>query len=164
MAVRTWRALARGRTVRLAAAVPLLWAGTAACGDSASGPAGSGPVTYDLLYVDDAALPATIASGMGFAEELVGGKLILSGATATVVQSREVSTTGGATTTPSDTVRYAAQRIGDKLVLKSQADGSVVGTVIVDGAIAPDLYLHWSTTVVGQRGSRAATLTYIKHA
>ena len=163
MAVRTWRALARGRTFRLAAAVPLLWAGTAACGDSATGP-NSGPVTYDLLYVDDAALPATIASGMGFAEELVGGKLILSGATATVVQSREVSTTGGATTTPSDTVRYAAQRSGDKLVLKSQADGSVVGTVIVDGAIAPDLYLHWSTTVVGQRGSRAATLTYIKPA
>ncbi|HWJ24118.1 MAG TPA: hypothetical protein VNS52_17310, partial [Gemmatimonadaceae bacterium] len=66
MAVCRWRALARGRTVRLAATVPLLWAGTAACGDSASGPAGSGPVTYDLLYVDDAALPATIASGMGF--------------------------------------------------------------------------------------------------
>ena len=163
MAVCRWRALARGRTFRLAAAVPLLWAGTAACGDSATGPSSSA-VTYELLYVDDAALPATIASGMGFAEELVGGKLILSGATATVVQSREVSTTGGATTTPSDTVRYAAQRIGDKLVLKSQADGSVVGTVIVDGAIAPDLYLHWSTTIVGQRGSRAATLTYIKHA
>jgi hypothetical protein len=162
MAARTWRALARGRTFRLAAALPLLWAGTAACGDSASAP-GSGPVTYELLYVDDAPLPATIASGMGFAEELVGGKLILSGATATVVQSREVSTSGG-TTTPSDTVRYAAQRSGDKLVLKSQADGSVVGTMIVDGAIAPDLYLHWSTTVVGQRGSRAATLTYIKHA
>lgn len=164
MAVRTWRALARGRTFRLAAAVPLLWAGAvAACGDSASGP-GSGPVTYDLLYVDDAPLPATIASGMGFAEDLVGGKLILSGATATVVQSREVSTTGGTTTTPSDTARYAAQRSGDKLVLKSQADGSAVGTLIVDGAISPELYLHWSTTVVGQRGSRAATLTYIKHA
>jgi hypothetical protein len=138
----------------------MLWLGAACGGDKASGP---GAVTYDLLYVDGDPLPANIASTMFSSEDLVGGKLVLSGATATVVQSREVNTSAS-TTEASDTVRYAYRRSGNQLVLRDQADGSVAGTIDVDSAIAPDLYLHWSTTIVGQRGSRAATLTYIKHA
>ena len=160
MGERRGKATRRGRTLFRLAAVPMLWIGAVACGgDDASGP---GPVAFDLLYVDGAPLPANIASTMFSSEDLVGGKLELSGATATVVQMRAVSTSAG-TTTASDTARYAFQRSGSQLVLKSQADGSVVGTVDVDSAISPDLYLHWSTTIVGQRGSRAATLTYIKH-
>jgi hypothetical protein len=166
MAVSTGEARVPRQACRLgrAALAAALWLGAAAAcggggGDKAAGP---GDVSYDLLYVDDAPLPAMIASGFGFDEELVGGKLLLSGGTATVVQSRTVSTSAG-TTAPSDTTRYAYQRSGDKLVLKDPTDGTVVGTVLVDSGVSPDLYLHWSATIVGQRGSRAGTLTYMKH-